>query len=94
MSDAEDITIKSSDAPDDLGGMAAHIFGLVPWKVTGFVFVFFIILNTSVFIDKVLINWSGTVEGRCPTEKGLLIQGLLLTFGVMVMSVCVGGDLI
>jgi hypothetical protein len=93
MSDSEDITVRS-DAPDDLGGMFVHIAGLIPWKVIIFVFLGFIVLNTSIFIEKVLSHWSGTVEGRCPTEKGLLIQGLLLTLGVVVVSICAGGDLI
>lgn len=89
---SEDITVSS--CPDDLGGMFAHIFGLVPWKVTIFVFIAFIMLNTSTFIDKILNGWTGAVEGRFPTEKGLMIQATLLTLGVIVMSICIGGDLI
>lgn len=93
---SEDIIIdkKISDGPDDLGGMFAHIMGMVPWKVTMFVFVAFIVLNTSTFIDHVLGTWPGTVEGRFPTERGLVIQGTLLTLGVIVISICAGGDFI
>lgn len=91
MSDSEDII---SSRPDDLGSMVAHIANFVPWKVSIFVFLAFIVLNTSVFIDKVLTHWPGAVDGRSPTEKGLLIQGFLLTLGMVVMSVLVGGGLV
>jgi hypothetical protein len=93
---SEDIILdkKITDGPDDLGGMFAHIFGLVPWKVTIFVFIAFIVLNTSTFVDHILGSWPGAVEGRYPTEKGLVIQGSLLALGVVIISICVGGDLL
>lgn len=93
MSDSDDILTKS-DGPDDLGSMVVHLFGLVPWKLTIFIFICFIVLNTSVFIDHVLTSWPGAVDGRHPSERGLLIQGLILTIGVVLMSICVNGELI
>lgn len=79
---------------DDLGGLFMHMVHMVPWKLTAFVTCLFIILNTSTFVDKVLGSWPGATDGRYPSERGLLIQAALLTLGMIIMSVCIGGGLL
>lgn len=91
---SDDLTSNTRDAPDDLGGLVAHIFGLIPWKVIIFIFAGFILVNTSTFVEHILGSCSGAVEGRYPSEQGLLIQAGILTLGAIAVSVFSGGDLI
>lgn len=90
---SESITDTTCE-PDDLSGMVTSIFGLVPWKLTIFVFITFIMINTSTFIDQILNSWPGAVVGRAPSESGLVIQAMILTLGVVIMSICINGNLL
>lgn len=85
---------QSQDGPDDLGSMVLHLAGLVPWKSVAFIFILFLFINTTTFVDRILGSWEGAVEGRFPTEKGLMIQAVLLTLGLVVFSVCANSDLV
>lgn len=73
--------------PDDLGSMFTHIFKLVEWKYIVFVFIGYIMLNTTTFVDRVLNGWDNAVEGRFPTEKGLMIQALILSISLMMFCI-------
>lgn len=93
---SEDIGPKRdlSEAPDDLGGLFNAVIERVPWKVISFVFIAFIIINTSTFVDNVLAYWPESVEGRYPSEQGLMIQACMLAFGAILVSICAEGELI
>lgn len=92
--DSDDLISDKHDGPDDLGGLCGHIFGMIPWKVVMFIFAGFILINTSTFVENILGSWPGAVEGRYPSEQGLLIQAGLLTLGAIAVSVFSGGGLI
>jgi hypothetical protein len=85
----------SDDNADDIGGMFAHITqDLVPWKSVLFILLSYIILNTTIFIDKFLTYWDGAVDGRYPTDRGIVIQAMLMSIFFILFSVAVNGDLL
>lgn len=49
------------------------------WKTVVMIFVLFLIVVSSPFIDQVVARFRGAVEGRRVTTRGSLIQGVFLT---------------
>lgn len=86
---------KEYDAPpDDLASLFMAIFRMINFKIAIFIFMIFIFLNTSSFIDSVLIAFDDAVDGRQPTERGIVIQGLILTVSYITLSLLVDAELI
>lgn len=86
--------LSNTDAPDDLGSLFTQIIKLVPWKYAIFIFMGFMIINTTTFIDRFLSQWDGAVEMRAPTEKGLLIQNIILCVALMAFGVFTNSGLV
>ncbi len=82
------------DRPDDLGGMCWHIASLVPIKQVVFVFITFLIINTSTFVERILSYWTDAIDGRSPTDRGIVIQGLILSMALILFSVFDGANII
>ena len=83
---------NNDDAPDDLASMVVAVAEMIPWKIIVFVFIGYILLNTTTFVDRILRSWSGAVDGRIATEKGVVIQAMLLALGVMLFSIFINAD--
>ena len=81
-------------APDDLGSMVWHFAGLVPWKSIIFVFLMYMIMNTTVFVDSILGSWPGAVDQRYPSERGLIIQACMMALGLIIFSILVNGGVL
>lgn len=86
--------LEEDTRPDELGSLFLHIFNIIPKKLVIFTFVLFMLLNTTVFVDKILSTWTGAVDGLYVTEKGIMIQGILLSIGMIVFSVMLEGDVV
>jgi hypothetical protein len=88
----EDDDDSDSDSDDDeTSGMDAH--KLQPFKLgrsaklAGFTFLAFILLMSDVFVLRVMDRANvGLVSGRCPTKKGLVAQGVLLAFAMIIFD--------
>lgn len=72
--------------PDDLSSMCYSMFDRIPAKYILMTFILFFIVNTSTFIDNVVGLFNEAVDGRHPTEKGLLIQGLFICVALVIFS--------
>lgn len=79
--------LNLDDEPDELSDIFISISKSIPYKIVIFVFVFYILMNTSTFTEDILGKLSGTVEQRYPTDKGIMIQALLLSVGVIVINI-------
>jgi len=75
---SESLIVKSGGEPDDLGSLAIYIMKLIPIKLIIFLFLGNIALQTNSFIESILSKFSNAVDGRYPTEKGIVIQTMLL----------------
>lgn len=87
--DSESICIDQ--CPDDITSVFG-ILGLNNFKVSVFLFLIFIVLNCDVFVDKVMPK--GYTDGRHPTTKGIVLQGVLIVLGYMIINVLVSGGII
>lgn len=57
-------------------------------KILFFLYALFLFVHSDVFMDNLLSKINGTVSGRSPTTKGILIQGmfLILVFAIILMG--------
>ena len=79
--------------PPRVGG--SNVFGVNTIKIALFLFVMFIMISSDVFIDRVLSTSDNKyAEGRHCTVQGTIIQGIVLTFGFMLIHILVMGDYI
>lgn len=94
--DSEDVQKNDSEIigePDDLTSMVG-IIGFKPIKISIFIFIMFILINSNVFIDRILSKNKSYVEGRIVTEKGALVQGLLLSLWYLLINTLITHDFI
>lgn len=82
------------DPPDDLASLFMAIIKKIKFKIVILLFMAFILINTSTFIDSVLSGVDGAVDGRIPTEKGIVTQGIILMLIYIVLGLLVDADLI
>jgi hypothetical protein len=86
--DSEDVAVESG-APDNIISVASGI-GFDTCKIAVFLFILFIFLSSDVFVDRILSSPDNTyAEGRYCTTKGTIIQGLLLSFGFIIIHTLV-----
>ena len=79
---------------DDLGDLTESdskgLLASVPWFMIILIIITFLIVNSDIFIDRVLSRVSNAVEQKEPTVWGSLIQAssqaLLVTVGIFVNS--------
>lgn len=86
--DVEDID-DDGKKPDDLASAFVGFFTTLNYKLLLFLFLFFILVNSDIFVDKILSNIEGAVEVREPTAKGTVIQGLILVFFYMIVDLII-----
>jgi hypothetical protein len=59
-------------------------------KITGFIFLLFVLLCTDVFVQRVLPSFGPTfVNGAYPSASGVLVQAALLSMGYVGFNVLV-----
>lgn len=65
---------EAQDSGDDFPSMMTDMFHGIPWKVSFFLFVIMIFINSDIYIELFLNSVHGAVEGDCPTTKGTMLQ--------------------
>jgi hypothetical protein len=87
--DIEDVVEGGKTRPDGAFDMIGGLFSKIPWKVAIFVFLLFIFVSSDLFIDWGLERFKGATEHRNATPKGVLIQSIFLTLGMIVVTLLV-----
>jgi len=77
---------KKSKTPGDFPSLFADLFLKINWKMAFFLFLFFIILTSDIFIDKCLRKIPGSVDNMTSTNKGSVIQGVVLVIFFVIMD--------
>ena len=86
--DSEDL-FDDSREPDDVTSIISG-FGMGTFKTAVFLFIFFILISSDVFIDRVLSSPDNSyTEGRQCTAKGTVVQGVLLSLGFILIHALV-----
>jgi len=88
---------KKNSKNGDLFNVASNLYDDMKLKIAGFLFVFFIILNTDIFAENVLSKFiSGTYDVNCDklTEKGIVISGIVLSIAYLFLDFLYESDII
>jgi hypothetical protein len=83
----------SNTDKDDFYGMSMGIFKKLNVKIALFLFFIFMTLNTTMFVEKLEKIKDATANGHS-TEKGTLIQGMLLVIAYMIFDLFVSNDVL
>jgi hypothetical protein len=81
-----DPVIVCSGSNDDFISIFTDMIKHIQFKLFGLIFILFLILMTDVFINRVLSQFNGAVDGRQPTSYGILLLGLFLMIGCVVLD--------
>lgn len=85
---------KKSKTPGDFPSLFADLFMRINWKMAFFMFIFFIILTSDIFIDKYLRKVPGSVNNMTSTNKGTVIQGVVLVLFFVIMDSIISSGII
>lgn len=77
-----------------LGDVVSNLWSADSIKIIVFLFIIYILINSNVFIDKILGKINGAVEYKTPTTKGVIIQSTILVLLYMCMDVIINMDYI
>jgi hypothetical protein len=81
-----DPIISQRNPPESLAAIMIDIAGNVQYKLFTFIFLVFLVINTVVFIVRVLSKMSGAVNVKQPTSWGVFLQAMIL------VMLCMGMD--
>lgn len=91
--DFDDVFTSDDDSGDDLWGMFGAIIKKVNFKIAFIIFIIFVLINTTFFISSIL-GKHGLTNGMAASQKGIVVQGLILSFGYVLFDTMHSGGLI
>ena len=86
--------IKITKTPDAIGSVFIDILTCINYKTLLFIMFMFVILNSDVFISRILTNINGAVDGKIATNMGVIIQSILLGASYIIMDGLVRNDVV
>lgn len=84
---------KKSKTPGDFPSLFADLFMKINWKMAFFLFIFFIILTSDIFIDKYLRKIPDSVNNMTSTNKGTVIQAVVLVLFFVIMDAIISSGI-
>ena len=84
--DSEVINSYSSIPPDDLGSIFPEFFKKIHPKIAIVLFMCYIFLNTTIFIDM-MDKWKECVEAGCSTTKGIVMQATIISILYIILDI-------
>jgi hypothetical protein len=86
-------TKKSSES--DFLSEIIEIFKKVNWKLGLFIFVIgLVLIFNNIFVEKILSNFKGAVNGDSPTTKGTIIQMIFMSLMAIIVDLMIDYKLI
>lgn len=80
---------KSKNTPDDVGTCLMDTIKNINIKRALFVFVFFLLITSTTFVDGVLAKRDGCTVGIMPTVKGTVCQGIFLVLAFIAVDLLI-----
>jgi hypothetical protein len=76
-----EVLFEDSDSSNegDFVSMIMDNIGKIPWKIAIILFILYIIINSDIFVNKVLSNITGTAVDGTITSKGIIVSGMILS---------------
>jgi hypothetical protein len=91
--DSSPIILKSKK-PDSISVMLLDIISLIQYKFLGLMFVMFILINSDVFINRILSTFKGAVNYKLATNWGTVLQGLMLVLIMIIIDALIRQNII
>lgn len=88
----DDNTSEKHDGFDVFGS----VFGKVHIWIALLMFILYILINTSTFIEEVLKKINSefvSIDGN-PTTNGIIVQGIFLSIGYIIIDLLVSSDVL
>ncbi len=83
LEDSEElIFVDCNNRNNDLFGVTGKLYDNIKWKISFFIFILYIILNSDIFVENILSKFiKGTYDQSSdkPTERGILVSGVVLS---------------
>ena len=91
----DDLSDASSDK-HDVFDIFGSIFGRVHIWMSILLFILFILINTTFFVDDILkkINSNFVSADGNPTTNGIIMQGVFLSVGYIILDLLVSGGIL
>lgn len=89
--DGEDLTTDGENIKTngDLGSLVYEIVRSANVKIAVLLFVILVFVNTTVFIDRILNKWPGTTDSGQLTERGVIIQSMLICLVYIILDMLI-----
>lgn len=87
MSDSD--TISELTAPTSFHSMFSDAISGVQFKLFGMMFLTFVFLQSSLFVNRVLFHIDGATIGAYPSSFGVIIQGICLVIACLVFDISI-----
>ncbi len=91
--DSEPIVVKGN-SPDDFIGIMMDAFGAVQYKLIIMLSLCFIIMNSDVFINRVLAHIDQAVEQKKVTSYGVVIQMLFMVMAFIILDILIHQNIV
>ena len=88
MSNNNEVDDESSKK-SDLINVGSGLLSNINYKLAFFMFILGMFLFSDLFIEQVLSNTPGAVDGECATSKGTMIQLLFYTVSLIILDLMI-----
>jgi hypothetical protein len=91
MSDSDPVMMpaRSVGPPNDFTTIVTDIFHGIQYKLLGLVLMMYLILNSDVFINRILGSFAGAVDGKCATTYGTVVSGLIFCIWLIIIDLAI-----
>jgi hypothetical protein len=79
---------------DDFPSLGIDLFKKINFKIAIFLFVISFLVNSDIFIEKILIKFKDAVSGELPTSHGVIIQIMVIIISYIIIDLLVQSDVI
>lgn len=94
MSDSAPISVSKKNRPDDFSVMLKDMVCSFNYKLIFMLFFFFLLVNSDVFMTRILEKFDNAYDYKSPTNYGVVLQGIFLILMYMVADVLIKQDVI
>lgn len=76
----------SSAAPDDITAMFADFIAGVPVKFALIMYIIYLVINSDVFVNRVLTAFAGATQYGYASTWGVMIQGMFMVIAMIFVD--------
>ena len=86
--------LMSSNEKYSFSSMFADMLSQVHYKLFSLMFIIFLLVSSDVFIMRLLSQFNGAVDYKCPTSYGIILQGIFLVLACVMLDVAIEKNVI